>query len=155
MAVAGALPKRFASIHPRYLSPGFATLVMGGVSILWYAGLTLLSKSVLDDSILAVGLPIAFYYALTGFACAAYYWRVLLKSVRNFVLMGLIPVTGALLMVFLFVEACIALAGAGSGTFLGIGAPVAIGAGSLLAGFFLMMLARLRAPAFFRQKFGE
>jgi amino acid transporter len=155
MAAAGAIPERFASIHPRYLSPGFATLVMGGVSIVWYAGLTLLSKNVLDDSILAVGLPIAFYYALTGFACAVFYRRALLKSVRNFVLMGLVPVTGALLMVFLFVKSCVALAGSGSATILGIGAPVAIGVGSLLAGFALMVLARLSAPAFFRQKFGE
>jgi hypothetical protein len=135
------------------LSPGFATLVMGGVSIVWYTGLTFLSKNVLDDSILAVGLPIAFYYALTGFACAVFYRQALLKSVRNFVLMGLVPVTGALLMVFLFVKSCIALASSGSTTILGIGAPVAIGAGSLLIGFVLMMLARLGAPAFFRQKF--
>jgi amino acid transporter len=143
MATAGAIPKRFASIHPRYLSPGFATLVMGAVSIVWFAGLTLLSKTVLDDSILAVGLPIAFYYALTGFACAAYYRRVLLRSLRNFVLMGLVPVTGALLMAFLFVKSCMSLESA----------PVAIGIGSVLTGFVLMMFARVSAPAFFRQKF--
>jgi amino acid transporter len=155
MAAAGALPKRFASIHPRYSSPGVATLVMGGLSLVWYFGLTSLSKNVLDDSILAVGLPIAFYYALTGFACAVLYRRALLKSLRNFVLMGLVPFTGALLMVFLFVKSCIALAGSASTTILGIGTPVFIGAGSLLAGFLLMTLARLSVPAFFRQKPGE
>jgi hypothetical protein len=69
--------------------------------------------------------------------------------------MGLVPVTGALLMVFLFVESCIALVNSGSTMILGIGAPVAIGAGSLLAGFVLMMLARLCAPAFFRQKLSD
>jgi amino acid transporter len=155
MAAAGALPERFAKIHPRYLSPGFATLIMGGVSIVWYLGLTFLSKNVLDDSILAVGLPIAFYYALTGFACPAVYRQALLKSARNFVLMGLVPVTGALLMVFLFVKSCIALASSGSTTILGIGAPLAIGVGSLLTGFALMMLARLSTPAFFRHKFRD
>jgi amino acid transporter len=155
MAAVGALPKRFAGIHPRYLSPGFATLVMGGVSIVWYIGLTFLSKNVLDDSILAVGLPIAFYYALTAFACVAVYRRALLKNARSFVLMGLIPVTGAMLMLFLFVKSCIVLASAGSTTILGIGAPLAIGVGSLVAGFALMMLARLSAPAFFRGKFGD
>jgi amino acid transporter len=155
MAAAGAIPKRFAEIHPRYFSPGFATLVMGGVSIVWYAGLTFFSKNLLEDSILAVGLPIAFYYALTGFACAAFYRRALLKNLRNFVFMGLIPVTGALLMTFLFVKSCFALASSGSVTILGIGAPLAIGAGSLLAGLVLMMLARLSTPGFFRQKLGD
>jgi amino acid transporter len=29
MAVYGAIPKRFAHIHPRYKTPSFATLVMG------------------------------------------------------------------------------------------------------------------------------
>jgi amino acid transporter len=155
MAVAGAIPKRFGAIHPRYLSPGFATLVMGGVSIVWYAGLTFLSKNVLDDSILAVGLPIAFYYALTGFACAVFYRRALLKSLRNFVLMGLVPVTGALLMVFLFIKSCIGLASSGATTVLGIGAPVVIGTGSLLIGFILMLFARLSGPAFFQQKLDD
>ena len=37
MARAGALPKKFGAIHPRYLTPGFATLVMGAVSIVWFS----------------------------------------------------------------------------------------------------------------------
>ena len=49
MAAAGAIPKRFAEINPRFQSPGFATLTMGAISIVWYAGLTSLSKNVLNE----------------------------------------------------------------------------------------------------------
>ena len=38
------------------------------VSIVFYVGLTLISENILGDSIAAVGLMIAFYYGLTGFA---------------------------------------------------------------------------------------
>ena len=34
---------------------------------------------------------IAFYYALTGFACAIYYRRELTKSVKNFFFIGVGP----------------------------------------------------------------
>ena len=33
----------------------------------------------------SLGLMIAFYYGLTGFACVVYYRRELFKSVKNFV----------------------------------------------------------------------
>lgn len=150
MASAGALPKRFAEIHPRYLSPAFATLVMGGISLAWYGALSLFSKSVLADTILALGLCIAFYYALTGFACLLWYRRELLKSVRNFLLMGAIPLFGTLVMVFVFVRSCFILAATGSAVIFGIGMPLVIGLGSLLAGCLLMLLAEFNSPAFFR-----
>jgi amino acid transporter len=151
MAEAGAIPKRFGDVHPRYLSPGFATLVMGGVSIAWYVGLTFLSKNVLDDSILALGLCIAFYYALTGFACAVFHRRQLLKSTKNFVFIGVLPAAGGVMMLVLFIASCLSLSGAGSTKIFGIGAPLAIGAGAILAGFILMGLAKRGCPKFFRR----
>ena len=152
MASAGAFPARFAEIHPRYKSPGFATLMMGAVSILWFVFLRSFSKHVLDDSIEALGLCIAFYYALTGFACVVIYRRQLLKSVRNFVLMGLLPASGGAIMVFLLVESCISLANKASGSAFGIGLPLVIAAASLVSGIILMVAARRSLPAFFRRK---
>ncbi|MGA9766962.1 MAG: APC family permease [Rhodomicrobium sp.] len=152
MAAAGAIPARFGEINPRYQSPGFATLVMGGVSIAWYAGLTFLSKNVLSDSILALGLCIAFYYALTGFACPILYRRQLLRNLKNFVFMGVLPTAGGLMMLFLFVESALALSKTGSSAIFGVATPLAIGAGSLLAGVLMMLWAQWSLPAFFRQK---
>ena len=53
---------------------------MGALSIVWYVGLTIVSENILFDSIAALGLMIAFYYGLTGFACAIYYRRELLAQ---------------------------------------------------------------------------
>ena len=58
------------------------------LSIVWYVGLTIVSENILFDSIAALGLMIAFYYGLTGFACVIYYRRELFKSARNFVMIG-------------------------------------------------------------------
>ena len=41
MAVYGAIPERFANVHPRYKTPGFATMVMGSTSVGFYLVLSL------------------------------------------------------------------------------------------------------------------
>ena len=61
---------------------------MGALSIAWYVGLTIVSENILFDSLAALGLMIAFYYGLTGFACAIYYRRELTRSVKKFLLIG-------------------------------------------------------------------
>ena len=141
MASAGALPRKLASVHPRYLTPGIATILTGMISVAWYLSLTAMSKDVLADSITAVGLPIAFYYGLTSMACLVRYRHDLLKSVKNFVILGAIPFAGALAMLLLFMKSCSNLASAGSTTIFGVGGPLVIGLGSLLIGLPLMGLA--------------
>ena len=95
MAVYRAIPERFARIHPRYLTPTDSTLWMGGVSIVFYVGLTLLSENILADTIAAVGLMIAFYYGLTGFACAWFYRHTMWSRPRDVLMQGVLPVVGA------------------------------------------------------------
>jgi hypothetical protein len=41
---------------------------------------------------------IAFYYGLTGFACAWYYRKTLRESVRNLFVRGIVPTLGGLIM---------------------------------------------------------
>ncbi len=110
MARAGALPKSLGHIHPRYLTPNFSTLGMGPLSIVWYVGLTLVSEDILGDSLAALGLMIAFYYGLTGFACAIYYRRELLRSVKNFFFVGLGPALGGVILFYLLIKNGIELA---------------------------------------------
>ena len=57
-----------------------------------------LSENALFDSLTALSLLIAFYYALTGLACAIYYRRHLLESLHNLLLIGVGPVVGAVLL---------------------------------------------------------
>ena len=46
----------------------------------------------------AIGLYIAFYYGLTGFACAWYYRKTLRSSQRNLWMQGILPALGGLIM---------------------------------------------------------
>jgi len=175
MAVHRAVPKRLGDIHPRYLSPSFATALFGLIAIVWYVVLTILSpKDVLGNSILALGFGIAFYYGMTGFACVFYYRKHLFKNMKNFVFIGLAPLLGALILTVIFVVAIFYYSNpinSSSGnqawftfihfnfTFLhqhfyvtkGLGPPVVLGLGLLLLGVPLMLFWRVRHPAFFQR----
>ena len=80
MARSKAFPRGLAHIHQQHQTPDTATWWMGGLSIAWYVGLTLVSENILFDSIAALGLMIAFYYGMTGFACVWYFRRDLTKT---------------------------------------------------------------------------
>jgi amino acid transporter len=47
MAHAGALPRAFARIHPRFRTPGFWTIAVGIVATAWYVGGSIASQSFL------------------------------------------------------------------------------------------------------------
>jgi amino acid transporter len=99
MAVYKALPRSFAKMHPRYLTPTVSTLVMGGISIVLYASMNYLSGgNVIYDAVTACGVYIAFYYGLTGFACVWYYRKTLTSSARNLWMRGVIPLAGGLIL---------------------------------------------------------
>ncbi len=155
MARMGALPKAFGAIHPRYLTPSFATLAIGAVSIAWYLGLVCISdNNVLTDSVTATAIGIAFYYGLTGVACVVYYRHEHLKGVKNFLFYGLLPALGALIMLALLIAACINYSDPSQDktTIYGIGAPLVFGVGAIVFGVILMVLVRLALPDFFRRK---
>jgi amino acid transporter len=142
MARAKAFPRSLGNIHQRYQTPDTATWWMGGLSILWYVGLTLVSEDILFDSISALGLMIAFYYGITGLACVWYYRRELTKSARNFWLVGVAPLLGGVILLAIFVKSCVDLSAddAGSTTYFGLGSPLVIGLGFLLLGPVLMLI---------------
>uniref|UniRef100_A0A6J6A0V0 Unannotated protein n=1 Tax=freshwater metagenome TaxID=449393 RepID=A0A6J6A0V0_9ZZZZ len=157
MARAKALPAKLGEVNPQYMTPAFATWVMGAVSVAWYVGLTLVSENMLFDAIAALGLMIAFYYGITGYACAVYYRRELLKSARNFFFIGVAPVLGALMLTAVFIKSCFDLsdpANSSSGTsWLGVGPPLVIGLGFLLMGVVLMIVWRIGGhPEFFGRR---
>ena len=52
---------------------------------------------------------IAFYYGITGYACVVYYRRELLKSAKNFVFIGVLPVVGGVILTYVFIKSCIDL----------------------------------------------
>jgi amino acid transporter len=155
MARFGAIPKAFGRIHPRYLTPDVSTLTMGAVSLIWTLIIINVSQNVLGDSITGLGFQIAFYYGLTGFACAIFYRKELFKSLKNFFMAGLVPFAGGAMLTYIFVKAFIDNKPpdtAYSGGVLGVGAAVAIGVGLLLVGVILLVIANFIYPKFFKRK---
>jgi amino acid transporter len=155
MARLKAFPNGLAHIHQRFQTPDVSTILMGALSILWYVGIVNVSSNVLGDSITAIGFAIAFYYGLTGYACAIYFRRELLKSAKNFFYVGVLPVLGGAILTGVFIKALIFYQNANndlSKPILGIGTPVFIGIGSLLLGVVLMLIARFPYREFFSRK---
>jgi amino acid transporter len=142
MAHAGALPRAFARIHPSFRTPGFSTIAVGIIATAWYIGGSIASESFLTDSLSALSLMIAFYYALTGIACVIYWRHHIRDSVRNFLFIGVAPLLGAAGLGYLLVESAIQLSSPGessTGTaVLGVGMPLVIGIGFSLVGVVIM-----------------
>ena len=147
MAAGGAFPKRFATIHPRFLTPAYGTIVIGVVAVAWYVGASAVSDNFLFDSLSALSLLIAFYYGLTGIACAIYWRHELTRSVKNFVFIGIAPVVGALMLFYLLYESVTELSDPGSSysgtSVLGVGVPLAIALLFFILGLVLMVAWRL------------
>jgi amino acid transporter len=144
MARARALPRALGHVSTRYLTPTTSTVLMGLFSVLWYVGLTIVSENILFDSISALGLMIAFYYGLTGYACVVFYRRELFRSLKTFVLVGILPLLGALILTAVFIKSCVDLSdpenSASGDSWFGIGPPLIIGLGFLIFGAVLMVI---------------
>jgi hypothetical protein len=108
------------------------------------------------DAIAALGLMIAFYYGLTGYACVLYYRHHLTTSVRNFLFIGVAPLIGAVILTWALVQSVIDLsdpANSESGdSWFGLGPPLVIAGTMLALGVVLMLLQRIREPEFFRRR---
>jgi len=137
---------------------------MGVISILVYIGLNYAHNGigVIGDAVIAIGLYIAFYYGLTGFACAWYYRRNLLSSARNLWMQGILPVTGALILYFLggwsvWLDYDVATQNDYTmwtvpGIHWQIGGAFVIAAVAALVGLLAAIYCRIKDPAFFRKE---
>jgi amino acid transporter len=164
MAVYRAFPKSFAKIHPRFLTPTVSTLAMGAVSIAFYAIVNNAKNPIglIGDAVIAIGLYIAFYYGLTGFACVWYYRRNLTSSVRNLFLQGILPLTGALILWFLggwsiWLDYDVATANDYTfwtvpGLHWQIGGAFMIAVVAALIGVVFFIYNRIKSPAFFKKE---
>ncbi|AKK06700.1 amino acid/polyamine/organocation transporter, APC superfamily [Corynebacterium mustelae] len=153
MGYYGALPKRFASITPRFQSPGFATIVSAAVSFVFYAIMRVLSEAVLWDTITALGMMVCFYYGITAFACVWYFRHDAFDSISHAFNRFFAPlIGGTLLLVFFFQTSYDAMDpsyGSGSSLF-GVGLVFILGTTVLVLGVVALAITWWRNPAFFR-----
>lgn len=158
MARAEAMPSAFGEISNRFFTPVVSTVTIGILAIVWYLPSKLISEDFLFDSLSALSLMIAFYYALTGVACAFYYRHELFRSTRNLLFVGIAPVIGALMLGYLFVKSMVDWsdpANSYSGqSWFGWAPPAVIGIGFLLLGLILLLAWRRhqREPFFKRRR---
>jgi len=155
MATYKAIPAKFATIHPKYLTPSYATVTAGIGAGAFYAFLTFTSERVLLDTIYSIGIMICFYYGLTAFACAWYFRKEMFNSVSAFTFKFLLPFLGGIGLVIVFI---ITLRDSyspdyGSGASIGgVGMVFILGVGLILFGVVLMIVWRIKEPAFFKGK---
>jgi amino acid transporter len=156
MARAKALPGSLGDVHPRFLTPARSTIIMGVLSVVWYVGLTIFSENILFDSLAALGLMIAFYIGITGFACTIYYRREIFRSVKNFFFVGVGPTLGGLILFYLLIKNGIELADPANSesgnSWFGIGPPLVIAVFFMILGVILMVVQWRKVPDFFRRR---
>lgn len=156
MARRAAIPSYFGRISAKHRTPAVSTWWVAIIAIVWYVGVRSISDNALFDSLTALSLLIAFYYALTGFACAIYYRKMLFRSVRGFFLIGVGPVTGAIMLIWLLGLSVIDMSNPensyGGVSWFGVGPPLVIAIFLFVLGAVLMVLSRLANTVFWQEK---
>lgn len=151
----GALPKKFANVHPRYFTPSYATIVSAVVAGGFYAVMRFVSEDALWDTIAALGIMICFYYGITAFACVWYFRHQWFDSTRNFFFTFLFPLIGGMMLLALFGlsmgEAWRGELGSPA-TVMGMSLVFVLGMGVILVGVVIMIIQYFRSPDFFRGK---
>ncbi len=155
MAFWKSVPSAIGRIHPRFQTPTVSTWGFGLISIAVTVPLILISSAVLELSVVALGIPVCFYYGSTGFACAWYYRHELFKSARKFLLVGLGPVLGGLMFYGIGIYAIKYYghaANAEGKEYLGLTLPIWFGGIGMVLGVVLMLASRLRFREFFSRR---
>jgi amino acid transporter len=150
-----AVTSLLSRVHKKYLTPTVSTLGFGALSIIITVVLLLLSESILEDSISAIGFPICFYYGFTGFACAIYYRKELTTSARHLFLLGIGPMLGGLMLFGIGIRAAFYYGHAenvSSKPIAGITLPLWIGIGGMILGVIMAFVSRPYFKEFFSRK---
>jgi amino acid transporter len=102
----GTLARSFGKVHKKYKTPVFATITITFVGIGLFVGSQFIGSlgTIMTDAIAAIGVQISIYYALAGYSVVVLFRKMIFKSFKNFILMGLWPLIGALFMTIMFIK---------------------------------------------------
>jgi len=127
MARDGVFPKMFGIVHRNWQTPWIGTLVSTGLSIVVIACTFIPAvNSNFQNLIADIGVLVAFYYGITGLACAWAFRKVLLSSVTHFLLAGILPLIGGIFLFWIGYQVIISDVGAAVPILiaLGVGIPL-------------------------------
>lgn len=135
MAKDQTMPAMFGRIHRSWRTPFIAAIIVTVIAIGLFAASNFIGSvsKLLGDAVSAIGLEIAIYYGLAGIAVAVAYRKLLLRSVANFVFIGLWPLAGGIFMLWIFGESIHSLGGTADAVGLG-----AIGLGIIPFGYYFI-----------------
>ena len=100
----GTLFKKFGTVHPTFKTPIVATTTITIVGIGLFVGSQFIGSigTIMGDAIAAIALQISIYYAFAGYAVVVLFRKEMTKSIKNFILMGVWPLIGAVFMTIMF-----------------------------------------------------
>ena len=152
MSTYKALPASIARVHRIHRTPHVATYWWAGISIVTIVLLTLLATDFIGLAILAIGVMIAAYYAVTAIAAIVYFAPDMRRNPGRLIVAGILPGLGALMMVIALVVSAVQMAAPDyvGTSILGIGTVFWIGIGGLVLGVVVTFVLR---PVF-REYFG-
>jgi amino acid transporter len=142
MASYRALPEFLSHVSRRWATPVAASVIVG-VLIIGLSAIYFLATSVQNafyDVINVTGLLFSIFYIMTALAAMAYYRRRVFSSVRDFLIVGLLPLAAAGFLGWILVKSLLAAPSTQIWSIVGI----------VVAGLLLMLAARLvlRSPFF-------
>jgi hypothetical protein len=108
-----------------------------------------LGKGVLGSGLDKILIIAVLSSGITGFACVIYYRRHLFDSVKNFVMIGVLPFVGGAILTWVLIKAVIDYSKADGGyakPVLGIGSPIAIAILTIILGLIAMLYQRIAMP---------
>ncbi len=136
------MPRVLGTVHRTWNTPWVAITVVGAVAFGMLAAASALGSvtEIISDAVTAISLQICVYYGLAGIAAVVAYRKLLLRSVRDFLLAGLWPLLGALFMFWMFYESLTGLSTVA----------VTIGVGGLAVGLVPMVWYWRRGSSYYR-----
>ncbi len=155
MAKWGAIAPVIGRVHPRFLTPTVSTWGFGILAVATAVPLILISETVLELSVVALGIPVCFYYGSTGFASLVYYRHEIFDSARKFIFVGLLPFLGGVIMFGIGIKAITYYGHAENSEgkiYLGLTLPLWFGGIGMVIGLVLAIVSRRFYGPFFSRK---
>jgi amino acid transporter len=116
------LPAKLGEISPRFRTPAFTTAALGGVMMALGIIDVFVSSvaTAIIDLVTVSGLLYSLFYAITGLAASWFYRRFILKSAKDLLLLGVMPLGGAALLLWVAYKAVTALTSTEAEILIGI-----------------------------------
>ena len=102
----GTLPRKLGSVNKKFKTPIIATITTTVVGLGLFIGSQFIGSlgTIMTDAIGAIGIQISIYYALAGYSVIVLFRKMIFKSIKNFIFMGLWPLIGAVFMTIMFIK---------------------------------------------------